>query len=129
MRRIVARISIAGLLAAAATGAALLLPAWDSDRLHGETVAAEEEQPRDAWPGLRAYKDPETGRIGPPPQGARAEGAARTAARARPVPEPLPDGGWRLDMRYRFETVATKGSDGVVSFECAARKPVPAAER
>ena len=129
MRRMLARIGIAGLLVAVAAGAALLLPAWHSDRLRGETVVTEEEHPRDARPGLRAYKDPDTGRIGPPPQRARAEGAARTAPRARPVPEPRPGGGWRLDMRYRFETVATKGTDGVVSFECAARKPVPAAER
>lgn len=76
-------------------------------------------------PGMRAYKDPVTGRLGAPPPGSPAPLAPSSRARASSLrPETRPGrtsaGGTVLDSRYRYwsSTVATKQSDGRLAADC-----------
>ncbi len=73
---------------------------------------------------LRAYRDPITGRIGPPPPTERLTGARRSLTET--VIEPLPGGGFRMIQRGKHRAVGTLGPQGVV-VEC--RDPVGTAER
>jgi len=78
--------------------------------------------------GLRVYRDPQTGQIGPPPSDAAPPGL--TAAERRmlnrsdqglPPPRILPGGGVALDLRgrYRSMAVARVGPGGQSAVNCA----------
>lgn len=78
--------------------------------------------------GIRAYKDPKTGKLGPPPsQGHPAEpspGADKAVDTQSEglveVPSPVPDGGVMVDLKGRFRShaKATKGPDGKPTIHC-----------
>ena len=111
---------------AAALGGALALGVLAAPGPSSTPVASER-----SLPAVRAYKDPVTGRIGPPPPGAALEegkATVRRAGRPAPVPEPLPGGGFRLRLLPR-RTTATKGPDGRVSIECRPAAVDPGRER
>jgi len=84
--------------------------------------------------GLRVYRDPQTGRLGPPPHGV--EPPVLTAAERRMLsrsdqglrPRTLPGGGVAVDLRgrYRNMAVATVGADGQAAVNCVLA-PVQAA--
>ena len=66
---------------------------------------------------LRAYRDPITGRIGPPPPGVRL-GGPRTTRSRQPEIEVFPDGGLLLDLGGHFEIVGRRSPDGRTSVRC-----------
>lgn len=77
--------------------------------------------------GMRVYRDPQTGRLGPPPAGVAPPGL--TAAERRMLsrsdqglrPRTLPGGGVAVDLqgRYRNMAVATVSADGQSAVNCA----------
>jgi len=77
--------------------------------------------------GLQIYRDPQTGRIGPPPPGARplelSEAERRMLSRSDRglQPHTLPGGGTAIHLhgRYRNMAVATVGTGGQAAVTCA----------
>lgn len=79
-------------------------------------------------PGMRAYKDPKTGKLGPPPPSERSSKASLEMDRAVStesedlveVPSPVPGGGVMVDLKGRFQshTKATKDAEGEVTIDC-----------
>lgn len=77
---------------------------------------------------MRVYKDPRTGRLGPPPPGQatpealpRPDGAVSTESQDLvEVPSPVPGGGVEVDLKGRFRsaTTATKEGGGNLKLEC-----------
>lgn len=75
--------------------------------------------------GRILYVDPETGeRTAPPPAVVEREAARRRAGAVRAdtglVKEPLPGGGFRVDLQGRFQTARRKivQPDGTVQYAC-----------
>ncbi len=76
--------------------------------------------------GMRVYRDPQTGRLGPRPPGAAQRGL--TTAEQHMLnrsdkglrPRTLPGGGVAVDLqgRYRSMAVATVGADGKAAVNC-----------
>ncbi len=82
--------------------------------------------------GMRAYKDPVTGRLGAPPPGSPTPLAPSSRARASSLrPETRPGrtsaGGTVFDSRYRYwsSTLATKQSDGRLAADCVPGQEPP----
>jgi hypothetical protein len=79
-------------------------------------------------PGLRAYRDPQTGRIGPPPPAARplelSDAERRMLSRSDQGlrPRTLPRGGTVIHLQGRFQSmaVATVGTGGQAAVSCNA---------
>lgn len=79
-----------------------------------------------AVPGLRVYRNPQTGQLGPPPPGIQPPDL--TAAEKRMLnrsdrglqSRKLPGGGVAIDLqgRYRNMAVATVGTDGQAEVNC-----------
>lgn len=78
--------------------------------------------------GMQVYRDPKTGRFGPPPPGVL-PAPALSAAEARMLDRSdqglqsrvLPGGGVVMDLQGRYQSmaVATVGSDGQAAVNCA----------
>jgi hypothetical protein len=109
-------------------------PVWaggDGDApVSGGVPAVLSERPAQApvdAQGMRVYRDPQTGRLGPPPPGLAPLGL--TTAEQRMLsrsdqglrPRTLPGGGVAVDLqgRYRNMAVATVGADGQAAVNCA----------
>ncbi len=99
------------------------------------TLGPDDHRPADAQPaaGMRAYKDPVTGRFVEPPAGAP-ERAMATQAAVSTTAEGLtetagqtPAGGVRLDLqgRFRSHAVATRDVEGRVKVHCLPAAPQP----
>jgi hypothetical protein len=77
--------------------------------------------------GLRVYRDPKTGRLGPPPTGVQppglsvAEQQMLNRSDAGLQPRTLPGGGVAVDLQGRYQSmaVATVGVDGQTAVNCA----------
>jgi hypothetical protein len=77
--------------------------------------------------GMRVYRDPQTGRLGPPPAGVQPPGLSiaeqhmLNRSDAGLQPRALPGGGVAVDLqgRYRSMAVATVGADGQAAVNCA----------
>jgi len=77
--------------------------------------------------GLRVYRDPQTGRFGPPPPGVVPPGLTATERRMLSRSDQglrqsaLPGGGVAVDLqgRYRTMAVATVRADGQAAVNCA----------
>lgn len=90
---------------------------------HTETPAA---LPQGSAEMMTAYVDPVTGRFVPtPPAGtvlplSKELRDAMSTSHEGLTEEPLPGGGFKLDLRGRFQsaTVATVGADGTVTWQC-----------
>jgi hypothetical protein len=108
-------------------------PGWTEENGNGgkdapvEPAAATAPAPVAAQ-GLQIYRDPQSGRIGPPPPGAKPlklNAAERRmlshSDQALPRPRSLPGGGVAVDLQGRFRTmaVATVGSGGKAAVGCA----------
>jgi len=72
-------------------------------------------------PGLKAYKDPVTGKFGPPPAGvqsslssAAVKNRRSTTSVMKEVPSPVTGGGMMMDLKGRFRKslMATKDAEG-----------------
>jgi hypothetical protein len=80
-----------------------------------------------ATQGMRVYRDPQTGRLGPPPSGVVPPGLTTSEQRMLNrsdqglQPRALPGGGIAIDLqgRYRNMAVATVGADGQAAVNCA----------
>ena len=80
-----------------------------------------------ATQGMRVYRDPQTGRLGPPPPGVVPHGLTTSEQRMLSrsdqglQPRTLPSGGVAIDLqgRYRNMAVATVGADGQAAVNCA----------
>jgi hypothetical protein len=91
----------------------------------GDTGTSGEIAERDVPPqaGIRAYKDPVTGKIGPPPPGKRVKRGplGRAGLPEAPIvrPSPVPGGGVIADFqgRFRIPEVARKGADGKITID------------
>jgi hypothetical protein len=89
------------------------------------TIAQPAEQPA-GQAGMRAYFDPKTGKMGPPPadQAAPAASAAEQSAYSTSGQGlslvPAPGGGQMIDLQGRFQATitATLKPDGTVQTEC-----------
>jgi hypothetical protein len=109
-------------------------PAWAEGDGHapdsGGTPAVLSEKPAQApveAQGMRVFRDPQTGRLGPSPPGFAPLGL--TTAEQRMLsrsdqglrPRTLPGGGVAVDLqgRYRNMAVATVGADGQPAVNCA----------
>jgi hypothetical protein len=85
--------------------------------------------------GMRAYVDPQTGKVGAPPpdQAAPLPSAAEQDASSTSseglVVVPAPGGGEMVDLQGRFQTsiTATLKPDGTVQTDCRPRRKAPAA--
>jgi len=81
-----------------------------------------------AAPGFRVYRDPQSGRIGPPPPGAPplelSDAERRMLSRSDQGlrPRTLPGGGTVIHLHGRFKSmaVATVGTDGRAAVSCGA---------
>lgn len=82
--------------------------------------------------GMKAYKDPVTGKFTTPPPGAvehtdipEQRGLFDAQEPLKAKPSPVPGGGIEIDLQGRFQsyTKATKGADGKISIECNVGKP------
>lgn len=99
------------------------------------TLGPDDNRSTDAQPtaGMRAYKDPVTGRFGEPPAGAperavAAEAAVSTSAESlTETPGQTPAGGVRLDLQGRFRSysAATKDEEGRIKVHCLPAAPQP----
>jgi hypothetical protein len=77
--------------------------------------------------GMRVYRDPKTGRLGPPPAGVQppglsvAEQQMLNRSDAGLQPRALPGGGVAVDLQGRYQSmaVATVGVDGQAAVNCA----------
>jgi hypothetical protein len=77
--------------------------------------------------GMRVYRDPQTGRLGPPPAGVQPPGLSVAEQRmlnrsdAGLQPRALPGGGVAVDLQGRYQSmaVATVGADGQAAVNCA----------
>ncbi len=74
---------------------------------------------------MRVYKDPKTGKLGPPPPGAetlpRPDSALGTESQDLvEVPSPVSGGGVEVDLKGRFRsaTTATKEGGGQLKLQC-----------
>ena len=84
-------------------------------------------QSQTAAPGLRVYRDPQTGQLGPPPPGIQPPDL--TAAEKHMLnrsdrglqARTLPGGGVAVDLQGRYQSmaVATVGADGKAAVNCA----------
>ena len=76
-----------------------------------------------ATQGMRVYRDPQTGRLGPLPAGVVPPGLQRMLSRSDKglKSRTLPSGGVAIDLqgRYRNMSMATVGSDGQATVNCA----------
>ena len=94
------------------------VPAIPSDRPDQAPVAAQ---------GMRVYRDPQTGRLGPPPAGMQPPGLSVAEQRmlnrsdAGLQQRALPGGGVAVDLQGRYQNmaVATVGADGKAAVNCA----------
>jgi hypothetical protein len=99
------------------------------DTVLGDVPTALPERPAQApvaAQGMRVYRDPQTGKLGPPPPGITPPGL--TAAEQRMLnrsdqglrPLTLPGGGVAIDLQGRFRNmaVATVGADGQAVVNC-----------
>jgi hypothetical protein len=76
---------------------------------------------------MRVYRDPQTGRLGPPPPGVQPPGLSIAEQRMLNrsdtglQPRALPGGGVAVDLQGRFRSmaVATVGADGQAAVNCA----------
>ena len=85
--------------------------------------------------GMRAYFDPKTGKIGPPPPDqaplpSAAEQNAYSTSSVGLVVVPAPGGGEMIDLQGRFQTsiTATIKPDGTVQTDCHPAGMAPAAQ-
>jgi len=78
--------------------------------------------------GLQVYRDPQSGRIGPPPPGAKPlelspaeQNMLSHSEEGLPAPRALPGGGEAIDLQGRFRNmaVATVGTGGQPTVSCA----------
>jgi len=77
-------------------------------------------------PGLKAYKDPVTGKFGPPPAGVQSSLPASALSNQKSavsvmkeVPSPVIGGGMMIDLKGRFrkDLIATKDAEGRIKIE------------
>jgi len=75
-------------------------------------------------PGLKAYKDPVTGKFGPPPAGVQSSLPASALSNQKSavsvmkeVPSPVIGGGMMIDLKGRFrkDLMATKDANGKIT--------------
>ena len=108
----------------------LLQTGWGNAGGRGADAIATElpaGQPKTAVQGMRVYRDPQTGRLGPPPAGIPPH--VLTIDEQRMLnrsdqglrPRSLPGGGVAVNLqgRYRNMAVATVGADGQAAVNCA----------
>ena len=77
--------------------------------------------------GMRVYRDPQTGQLGPPPTGVVPHGLTISEQRMLSRSDQglksrtLPSGGVAIDLqgRYRNMAIATVGADGQTTVNCA----------
>lgn len=115
--------------------------AWDPDAQPGapaDVKTVQSARPAAGQAGMRAYFDPQTGKLGVPPPD---EAAPPTAAEQRAhstsaeglVIVPAPGGGQMVDLQGRFQsaTTATLKPDGTVNTDChpSGKAPAAGAER
>jgi hypothetical protein len=105
-------------------------PLANQDTAEAPHAAAAQESGPVGAAGMRVYKDPATGRLGPPPRGAPAP-AAPGRAKGRPSRGPLEvrpgrtwAGGTVLEGRGRLwnRIVARKQADGAVETTCESKR-------
>lgn len=92
---------------------------------HSTTATAAQSAEQPAQAGMRAYFDPKTGKIGPPPRPEaaaappRGQNANSTSAEGLVV-VPAPRGGQMIDLQGRFQhaLTATLKPDGTVETDC-----------
>ena len=112
--------------------------ACDADALAGASGNVKTVQsagPSAGQPGMRAYFDPQTGKIGPPPpnqaapHASAAEQNAYSTSSEGLIVVPAPGGGEMIDLQGRFETsiTATLKPDGTVETDCHPSSKAPAA--
>ena len=85
------------------------------------TASGEDAATVPAQSGMRAYVDPQTGRLVPEPADPSQRPEPAPASTRPPVEAvPQPDGSLRIqfDERYRRSVVATVGDDGKVHMDC-----------
>ena len=86
------------------------------------TVAIATAEEPSSTPGMRVYRDPVTGKFGPPPPGAVTPPAERAGEEEPLVEEPgtTPAGGVTVDLKGRFRstTKATLDPTGKVRTPC-----------
>jgi hypothetical protein len=100
-------------------------PVWAGDEDHPSTGKASTEMPAHAS-GMRVYRDPATGKIGPPPAGFQPPGLSiaeehmlnRTGHGLRE--RTLPNGAVAVDLQGRFRnmTIATTDAEGKAAVNC-----------
>ncbi len=81
--------------------------------------AADTDKPKTGAADMKAYKDPETGKLGPPPQGASVPESSEALKNATSTSsegleeKPAPGGGTMIDLKGRFQSTgsATKADD------------------
>jgi len=99
------------------------------ETVSGDVPAALTEKPARApvaVQGMRVYRDPQTGRLGPPPPGITPPGLTNAEQRMLSRsdqglrPRTLPGGGVAVDLQGRFRNmaVATVGADGQAVVNC-----------
>jgi len=104
-------------------------PAREADAQAGspaDVKAVQSAVPSAGQTGMRAYFDPQTGKIGPPPPDqavpprSGAEQNAYSTAAEGLVVLPAPEGGQMIDLQGRFQTsiTATLKPDGTVQTDC-----------
>ena len=125
---------IAGIMLA--TGAFMHAVPLRAGETMGETATAGSQtvlpEPPGGMPvaaqGMRVYRDPATGQLGPPPPGVQLPGLSATELRMLNrsdqglKPRSLPGGGVAIDLQGRYQnmSMATLGEDGVAAMNCAA---------
>ena len=100
-------------------------PVWASDDEHPVTDMATIEVPVDAS-GLRVYRDPVSGRLGPPPAGFRPPGLSIAEQQMLNRSDQglrertLPNGAVVVDLQGRFRsmTIATTGTESKPAVNC-----------
>lgn len=107
-----------------------IAPVWGSDEDHPTAGKANTELPAQAS-GLRVYRDPATGKIGPPPAGFQPPGLSiaeqqmlnRTDHGLRE--RTLPNGAVVVDLQGRFRSmaIATTAANGKPEVNCAHTTP------
>jgi hypothetical protein len=110
--------------------------ACDGDAQAGappDVKTAQFARPSAGQSGMRAYFDPQTGKIGAPPPEEAAPAAAEQSSYSTSseglVVVPAPGGGEMIDLQGRFQTsiTATLKPDGTVETDCHPSGRAPAA--